>query len=157
MTKAENGKEKMENGNEGARAKSRKVLDFTDLETWKQARHLRRLIYQLTAKFPQNENFALTSQMRRAVVSITANIAEGFGRYSYQENIQFCRQSRGSTYEIRDHLTASLDAGYISKLQYETAEQLAMSVIRLINGYIKSTKNLKAASAAATDRKHREV
>jgi four helix bundle protein len=147
----------MENGKERAGIEPRKVLDFTDLETWKQARKLRKTVYQLTANFPQHESFGLTSQMRRAAVSISANIAEGFGRYSYQENIQFCRQSRGSTYEIRDHLTTSLDAGYISKQQYESTNQSATSVIRLINGYIKSTRSLKALSTATIDRMQREV
>jgi hypothetical protein len=72
--------------------------------------------------------------MRRAAVSTTANIAEGFGRYSYQENIQFCRQSRGSVYELRDHFTTALDAGYISQEEFAVLEEQAMSVIKLLNG-----------------------
>jgi four helix bundle protein len=139
----------METGKPRTVGESKKVLDFTDLETWKQAQKLRQLIYQLTASFPKHESFGLTNQMRRAAISITANIAEGFGRYSYQENIQFCRQSRGSIYEIRDHLTAALDAGYISTQECESSEQLALSVIRLVNGYIRATRNLKAASAGS--------
>src|SRR5271155_4615791 len=127
----------MEAGKPRTVDESKKVSDFTDLEAWRQTRKLRQLIYHLTATFPKHESFGLTSQMRRAAISITANIAEGFGRYSFQENIQFCRQSRGSTYEIRDHLTASLDAGYISKGESESSEQLAMSVVRLVNGYIR--------------------
>ena len=83
------------------------------------------------------------SQIRRAAVSVTANIAEGFGRYSYQENIQFCRQSRGSVYELRDHFTTALDAGYITKQQYSVLDRQAISVIKLINGYVRSTKERK--------------
>jgi four helix bundle protein len=75
---------------------------------------------------------------------VTANSAEGFGRYSYQENIQFCRQSRGSVYELRDYFTTALDAGYITKEQYAVLDRQAISVIKLINGYIRSTKERKA-------------
>jgi len=87
---------------------------------------------------------------RRAAVSVTANIAEGFGRYSYQENIQFCRQSRGSVYELRDHFTTALDPGYITKEQYSILERQAISVIKLINGYIRSTKERKAKPSENT-------
>ncbi len=75
---------------------------------------------------------------------MTANIAEGYGRYSYQENIQFCRQSRGSIYELRDHFTTALDAGYITKEQYAVLDHQGISVIKLINGYVRSTKDRKA-------------
>ena len=71
---------------------------------------------------------------------MTANIAEGFGRYSYQENIQFCRHSRASVYELRDHFTTALDAGYISKEEYAELNEQAVAVIRLLNGYIRATK-----------------
>jgi len=86
--------------------------------------------------------------MRRAVVSITANLAEGFGRFSYQENIQFCRQSRGSTYELRDHLTTALDAGYITPEEYKEHDLQALSVIKLINGYIRATRQRKLQADA---------
>lgn len=117
-----------------------RIKDFTELETWQVARQLRIAIHQVTGRFPGEEKFGLTSQMRRAAVSITANIAEGYGRFSYQENLQFLRQSRGSTYELRDHLTTALDQGYISKEKYKELDELAMSVVRLLNGYIRSTK-----------------
>jgi four helix bundle protein len=81
--------------------------------------------------------------MRRAAISATANIAEGFGRYSYQENIQFCRQSRASVYELRDHFTTALDAGYIPEEEFARLEKRAMSVIKLLNGYLRATKNRK--------------
>ena len=63
--------------------------------------------------------------MRRTASSVTASIAEGFGRYSNLENIQFCRQSRGSIYETRDHLTTALDANDISNGEFENADALA--------------------------------
>lgn len=138
---------KTENGTPSARAPASKISDFTELETWKFARALRRKIYQATNTFPGDEKYALTSQMRRAAISATANIAEGYGRYSYQENVQFCRQARGSLYELRDHLTTALDAGYLSKETFAELDATAVSAIRLINGYIRATKNLKLSIA----------
>jgi four helix bundle protein len=61
---------------------------------------------------PDLEKFDLASQLRRAAISVTANLAEGFGRFGYQENAQLCRQARGSLYEVRDHLTTCVDEGY---------------------------------------------
>jgi four helix bundle protein len=66
--------------------------------------------------------------------------------YSYQENLQFCRQSRGSLCELRDHLTTALDAGYIPKERYEELEAMAISAIRLVNGYMRATKSLKIST-----------
>jgi four helix bundle protein len=123
------------------------VQDFTDLVVWQAARALRRNIYLVCRGFPKQETFELGSQMRRAAVSVTANIAEGYGRFSYQENMQFCRQSRGSVYEIRDHLTTALDAGYITPEQYKQFDVQAISVIKLINGYLRATKQRQLQSA----------
>jgi len=86
--------------------------------------------------------------MRRAAVSVTANLAEGYGRFSYQENIQFCRQSRGSVYELRDHLTTALDAGYITPDEYKENDLRAVSVVKLINGYIRATRLRKLQADA---------
>ena len=83
------------------------------------------------------------TQMRRAAISVTANIAEGYGRFSYQENLQFCRQSRGSAYELRDHFTTALDAGYVTREKFLELNAMALDVIRLLNGYIRSTVRLK--------------
>jgi len=131
----------MENGKKAVEpSRLSRIRDFTDLETWRVARRLRIEIYRVSRGFPRDETFGLASQIRRAAVSVTANIAEGFGRYSYQENIQFCRQSRGSVYELRDHFTTALDAAYITKEQYSGLDRQAISVIKLINGYIRSTR-----------------
>jgi hypothetical protein len=66
------------------------ITDFTDLEVWKAARELRTAIYGLARRLPDFEKYGLAAQLRRAAASVTANIAEGYGRYSYQENAQFC-------------------------------------------------------------------
>jgi four helix bundle protein len=92
----------------------RTVRDFTDLEVWKAAREMRRQIYMLAKTLPDFEKFGLASQLRRAAVSVTANLAEGYGRFGYQENAQFCRQARGSIYELRDHIITCMDECFIS-------------------------------------------
>jgi four helix bundle protein len=126
------------------------VKDFTDLDAWKMARRLRSEIYRACKLFPKDETYGLASQMRRAAISVTANIAEGYGRYSFQENIQFCRQSRASVYELRDHFTTALDAGYISEGAFAEFNALSLSVIKLMNGYIRATKARKAQGRQGT-------
>ena len=90
------------------------VRDFKDLLVWQLARELRILIYTFVKKFPAQERYALNTQMRRAQ-SMGANIAEGFGRYSYRENIQFCRPSRSSAFEVRDHLVTAAEEDSLRK------------------------------------------
>ena len=137
----------MENSEAAApRTGEKKISDFTDLDTWKHARRPRQEIYRVAGDFPSQEKYGLSSQIKRAACSVTANLAEGYGRYSYQENVQFCRQSRGSLYELRDHLTTALDAGYIRQEKYEQLESMAMSAIKLVNGYIRATRSLKATA-----------
>jgi len=144
----ENRKAKTENSPQAALVSGgQRISDFTQLRTWQRARELRRAIYHVVRAFPTDEKYGLSSQLKRASSSVTANLAEGYGRYSYQENLQFCRQARGSLYELRDHLTAALDAGYIPQEKYAELEDTAMNAIRLVNGYIRATKRLKASAA----------
>jgi four helix bundle protein len=136
---------------ETARSISRPALvrDFTDLETWQLARELRQDVYAACRAFPKDEAYGLTSQIKRVASSVTANIAEGFGRFSYQENIQFCRQGRGSVYEVRDHLITATDEGFLSTEKLGELDAKAISVIKLLNGYIRATtlrKNAKRIS-----------
>jgi four helix bundle protein len=116
-----------------------RVRDFKDLEVWRAARELRREIYRVARALPDLEKFGLASQLRRAAISITANLAEGFGRFGYQENAQLCRQARGSFYGVRDHLTTCVDEGYLEQTEDERLDKLAQSVARLLNGYLRST------------------
>jgi four helix bundle protein len=143
MRKLENRNTKL--GNPTVLPASR-VRDFIDLQVWQLTRELRKLLYGLMREFPVDERFALVQQLRRAATSITANIAEGFGRYSFQENIQFCRQARGPAYEVRDHLTTAVDQGYISPEVCHSLDQLAQRVIQTRNGYIRSTQTRQKAT-----------
>ena len=109
---------------------------FEDIKAWKVGREFKKNIYSIVRKFPKEELFAITQQIRRAVVSITANIAEGYGRYHFQENIQFCRIARGSTNEVLDHLYSALDFNYITKTEFDLLYKEGRDVEYAINGYI---------------------
>ena len=90
---------------------------FEELDAWKISRELRNSLWTLLKTFPKEETFKLSDQIIRASRSVTANIAEGFGRFHYQENIQFCRQARGSLYETIDHLLCAFDCDYINETE----------------------------------------
>jgi four helix bundle protein len=124
------------------------IRDFTDLKVWQRGRELRQQVYKLARKFPAEERFGLASQAQRAAVSITANIAEGLGRYSYQENIQFCRTARGSAFEVRDHLITARDQDYISSSEHQEVGTLAQRVIQTLNGYIRATQERQSLREA---------
>ena len=130
------------------RAPAAPIRDFKDLEVWKAARDLRHEFYKLVKALPDVEKYGLANQIRRAATSVTANIAEGFGRYGYQENAQSCRQARGSLYELRDHLTTCVDEGYLSSMEGKRLDASAQLVARLLNGYLRSTLALKQGSEA---------
>jgi four helix bundle protein len=120
-----------------------KTRTFETLDAWQAARVLRRDISVLVKTFPTVEKLRLADQMIRAARSVTANIAEGYGRYHFQENIQFCRQGRGSLFELIDHLTAGQDEGYLSEEQFDTKKNQVINVIKLLNGYIGYLKKQK--------------
>ena len=113
------------------------VKHFTDLQVWQLARQLKNELYDLIKTLPIEEKYNLSDQIRRDAVSITSNIAEGYGRYHYQENIQFCRQSRGSLYEVQDHLITCLDQKYISKEDFDKLNNLVFNTIKALDGYIR--------------------
>lgn len=106
------------------------------MKVWQLGRNFRRIIYKISKKFPKKEMYCLTQQICRAAVSITSNIAEGWGRYHYQENIQFCRISRGSINEVLDHLYTALDEEYISGKEFEQLYAQGREVEKVLNGYI---------------------
>ena len=113
---------------------------FEELEAWKAARELRESLSTVTRNFPVEEKYRLTDQTIRASRSVTANIAEGFGRFHYQENIQFCRQARGSLSETLEHLICALDEKYIDRETYENNKKLIERCWKVLNGYISYLK-----------------
>ena len=121
-----------------------KYDDFRELEVWNKCRDIRRKIWDVCKEFPGDEKYRLSDQMIRASRSSTACIAEGYGRYHYQENIQFCRQSRGSLYELIDHVNVALECEYLDNNHAESLIQETKTAIRILNGYIKYLKGRKA-------------
>ena len=113
------------------------LRSFEDLECWKACTEVRRFITEVVKKYPKEEKYALVDDMKRAARSTTHNLAEGFGRFHFQENIQFCRISRGSLYELIDQLITSKDDGYITTEEYEEGRTLISKALALLNGYIR--------------------
>jgi four helix bundle protein len=120
--------------------KNTSISSFEDLNCWKTCRELRQYIAKIVKQYPSDERFRLIDNMLRAARSRTHNIAEGYGRFHYQENIQFCRISRGSLYEIKDQVICSLDEGFITHSEYVTLLALIEKATTLLNGYISYLK-----------------
>ena len=118
--------------------------DFRDLQIWQRSQDIRKKLWDLTKRLPKEETYRLSDQIIRASRPATACIAEGYGRYHYQENIQYCRQSRGSLYELIDHIDVALECKYIETEQTEALIIEIKTTIKLLNGYIKYLKNKKA-------------
>jgi four helix bundle protein len=112
------------------------LRSFEDLDCWKAATEVRRYVIGLVKKFPDKEKYALSDDMTRAARSATHNIAEGFGRFHFQENVQFCRQSRGSLNELLDQLIAASDEKYITEAEHKRGTDLVGKALALLNGYI---------------------
>jgi four helix bundle protein len=118
--------------------------DFTTLDAWRKAREVKLFFYtEVIPCLPVDEKFNLTTQIRKASVSSTANIAEGYGRYHYQEGIQFYRIARASLYELKDHLMSCNDLNFITSNAYEKGLTLIEEAKMKINGYIKYVHNKK--------------
>ena len=117
-----------------------KIKSFEDLVCWQKGRAIRMEISKLITQFPAEEKFELVSQMRRASRSVTHNLAEGYGRFHFKENIQFCRISRGSLYEIKDQLITALDERYIDEKTFENLKKKVEEGIVILNGYINYLK-----------------
>ncbi len=113
-----------------------KYKGFKDLESWKKGRELRMKISLLVKKFPVEERFILSAQILRSSRSITNNIAEGYGRYTYTDTRHFFVQARGSVTETIDHLIIAFDEKYILMPELEELEELCQTIFKLINGYI---------------------
>lgn len=124
--------------------KNGRIEEFTDLIVWQEGHRLVLLIYKVTNNFPKEETYSLTDQLRRAVVSITSNIAEGFGRQTYKEKAQFYYLAKGSLTEVKNQIIIARDLEYISSSTYiGLANQIGI-VQKLLQGFIKSTKRLSA-------------
>ena len=110
------------------------INDYRDLEVWKRGRSLAKEIYLLTRRFPKEELYGMTSQMRRAATSIPANIAEGWGRHYTGEFIQFLRTSNGSRTELETHLMICSDIGLCTETEIQPLlQELTILGRQLVN------------------------
>src|SRR3989338_8069223 len=121
-----------------------RIVDFTQLEAWRLAHKIMLDVYEFVRILPAEEKYNRIPQLRRCASSTPANIAEGFGRFHYQENIQFCRQARGSLEETRNHIIAARD---LQQALPEACEQLieqCLQARKVLNGYIRYLIEKKA-------------
>ena len=117
-----------------------KIRSFTDILAWQAGHRVVLSIYKATNIFPKSEQFSLTDQIRRAAVSITSNIAEGFSRASYKEKIQFYFISLGSLTEVQNQLLIAKDLGYLKQEDFKDIANETIVVSKLTNGLIKASK-----------------
>ncbi len=117
------------------------ITSFTDIEAWKASHALALLIYKTTGLFPKEEQYGLTSQLRRAGVSVASNIAEGYGRSTKNDRERFYTMASGSLYEVKSQLILARDLKYIDENCFETLAQQANAAHRLLNGLIKAHKS----------------
>ena len=117
---------------------------FYDLSVYQKCRSFRKNISNLIKEtFPKTEEYRLKSQLLDSSRSVTANIAEGFGRFHYQENIQFCRQARGSLTETMDYLITAFDEKYFDSEQLKILNTEYKDCLKELNTYIKYLKSAK--------------
>ena len=121
-----------------------KYQTFEDLDTYKAAREFRKEMYAVTRRLPDFEKFELASQIRRAAVSLTNNIAEGHGRFHYLDQIKFMLQSRGSLEELQDDLNICEDEKYLPPADISKLKGEAWRVHKILNGYIRYLRGRKA-------------
>ena len=113
-----------------------RIEKFEEIEAWKEARNLNRIIYQISKRDPFKTDFGLTSQVQRASISVMANIAEGFDRQSNKEFIQYLYIASSSASEIQSHLYVALDLAYITEEEFKNLYEQTNKIKKLINGFI---------------------
>ena len=123
------------------------VRGFEDLDVYQEARKLRQRIYKLIWQLPADEKYNLVSQMKRASLSVTNNIAEGHGSRSYRHNISYLYRARGSVNELLDEVSVCEDQEYFKKEHLENLRKDAETVIKLINGYIRPLRKKLAETS----------
>jgi four helix bundle protein len=121
---------------------------FEDLEVYQVAREFRKRMYGVAKRLPEEEKFGLTSQIRRAALSLTNNIAEGHGRFHFLEQIKFMLQARGSLEELLDDLNVCEDEAYLPITEIHKLKEEGWRVHKLINGYIRFLRHRIAGTSS---------
>lgn len=120
-----------------------KIERFEDLKCWQKSKLLAVTVYGLTNSSPFSKDFGLRDQIRRSSISVPSNIAEGFERNGTKEFIQFISIAKGSLGELRTQLLIAHELDYVSKIEFESCNSLAIETSKLCNGlltYLKSTQ-----------------
>ncbi len=130
---------------------------YRELLVWQKAKALAVLIYRCTETFPRAETYGLISQLRRAVVSVVSNIAEGQGRLTTGEFVQFLGHARGSLLEVDAQLAIALDLAYVSTAQYEILDHKIYEVLGLLNRLIASLRPSPVEQAESAERPRRRA
>ena len=117
-----------------------KIVQFTDLVAWQKAHKLYVGVHETTKTFPSDEKYGLTDQIRRAALSVTSNIAEGFGRSTDNDTVHFYFMARGSLYEVMNQLIAARDIGVLEKTGFDSLYKESQEAKRILIGLINSTK-----------------
>jgi four helix bundle protein len=120
---------------------SEKISRFTDLIAWQEAHKLTLLIYKISEEFPNSEKYNLTSQIRRAVVSIESCLAEGFCRYHYKDRLQFYYESRGSLGEVQSQMMDAKDLRFLDEKIYKEVIIQTEKVNVILGGLIRQTQS----------------
>jgi len=111
---------------------------FTEMPVWRKAHEVVLLVYKLTSAFPESEKYALTSQMRRAAVSITSNIAEAFGRRTSKDKARFYIHARGSCYEVQSQSHVARDVNYLTPADLAKLDQALGEIVHDLNKIMKT-------------------
>jgi len=117
-------------------------MEYTKLDVWLESRKLTNMLYTLSKQFPKEEIYGLINQMRRCAISIPSNIAEGCGRQTSKDTVNFLHISRGSLYELETQCFLALDQRYIDEIQFNSIFELIQTCKRLLNGFINYYKKL---------------
>ena len=110
------------------------IFNYKKLVAYQRAKALVKMVYGLIRKFPKEEQYALCDQLRRAVVSVTSNIAEGTNRSTYPDKVRFLEMSYGSLMEVHSQMDVACDLGYISSEELSQIEELVLSIAKPLSG-----------------------
>jgi len=120
-----------------------KIRSFEDLDVWQMGKELTLQIYEITNNFPKEEVYGLTSQMRRAALSVPANIAEGFGRFHFMDKAKFYLNARGSLYELKSHILIAIELKFLVNSNSKSIIKVIEDLSTKINNLINKTRRMK--------------
>lgn len=135
----------------------KKIKNFEDLEVWQIGKYLALKIYETVINFPREEVYGITSQVKRAALSVPANIAEGFGRFHFMDKAKFYLNARGSLYELKSHLLIATELGYIKDGAINGILLIIDGLSLKLNNLISKTRNLKESQNISTNLKQSRV